>query len=390
MYKKRKNFLVFGRPFIGEDEIKEVEATLRSGWWGTGPKTEQFEKEFRNYQLVKYAVSVNSATAGLHVALKVLGVGPGDEVITSPLTFVSDANVIIHSGATPIFADVNPETWNIDPNEIEKKITNKTKVIMPVHLHGRPCDMDSIIRIAKKYKLKILNDAAHAVEAEYHGKKIGALRDISVYSFYVTKNLAVGEGGMITTNNKKYSQELPIWRLHGLSRDAWKRYSVKHFTLYEAIVPGFKYNLTDIASSIGIHQLKRIEDNLKVRSNIWEMYNNAFKDEKLITLPAPLEKNTRHAMHLYAILLDLNKLKIDRNKFVDKLIKENIGTGVHFAPIHLQSYYKKTFGYKKGDFPNSEFVGERILSLPLGANLTKYDVQTVIGAVKKILKITAK
>ncbi|MFH1827384.1 MAG: DegT/DnrJ/EryC1/StrS aminotransferase family protein [bacterium] len=382
----RKNFLVFGKPYIGEDEIKEVEATLRSGWWGTGPKTEQFENEFKAYETTKYAISVNSATAGLHLALKVLGVGPGDEVITTPLTFVSDANVIVHCGAKPVFADVDTNTWNIDPKEIEKKITKKTKVIMPVHLHGRPCNMDSILKIAKKYKLFVVNDAAHAVEAKYHGKKIGSMNDLSVFSFYVTKNLATGEGGMITTNNKKYAQELSVWRLHGLSRDAWKRYSVKHFSLYEAMVPGFKYNLTDIASSIGIHQLRRIEKNLKVRAKIWGMYDEAFKGEKLLTLPAPIEKNTRHAMHLYAILLDLKKLKVNRNEFVDGLIKENIGSGVHFAPIHLQPYYRKTFGYKKGDFPNSEYVGERILSLPLGANLTKSDTQSVIGAVKKVLK----
>jgi dTDP-4-amino-4,6-dideoxygalactose transaminase len=386
----RSKFLVFGKPYIGEEEIKEVVDTLRSGWWGTGPKTELFENRFKKYEKAKYAISVNSATAGLHLALKALGVGPGDEVITSSLTFVSDANVIVHCGAKPIFADIDVNTWNIDPKQIEKKITKKTKVIMPVHLHGRPCNMDGIYKIARKYKLSVVNDAAHAIEAKYHGDKIGALGDISVFSFYVTKNLATGEGGMITTNKQKFAKTLPVWRLHGLSRDAWKRYSVKHFTLYEAMVPGFKYNLTDIASSIGIHQLKRIENNLKVRAKIWKAYSDAFRDEPLLTLPAPVEKNTRHGMHLFAILLNLEKLRVNRNTFIDMLIKRNIGSGVHFAPIHTQPYYRNVFGYKKGDYPVTEFVGERIVSLPLGANLTDRDVNDVIRAVKSILIKTKK
>lgn len=385
MYKKRGKFLVFGKPFIGKPEIAEVVDTIKSGWWGTGPKTEIFEREFGEYATTKYAISVNSATAGLHLALKVLGIGPGDEVITTPLSFVSTSNVIIHCGAKPVFADVNRDTWNIDPKEIEKKITKKTKAILPVHLHGRPCQMDEIIKIAKKHNLYVIEDAAHAAEAIYHGKKIGSIGDMTVFSFYVTKNIATGEGGMITTNNKKYVNDLLIYRLHGLSRDAWKRYSVKHFTLYESVLPGFKYNLTDIASSIGIHQLRRVESNLKIRKKIWEKYNKGFKNEDIFRLPAEIEKDTRHAMHLYAVLLDLDKLKVNRNEFVDMLIKENIGSGVHFAPIHTQPLYKRQFGYKKGDYPNAEYVGERILSLPMGGNLTNKDVNDVINAVKYCL-----
>lgn len=387
---KRKNFLVFGKPYIGEEEINEVVDTLRSGWWGTGPKTELFEKEFRSYIGSKYAISVNSATAGLHLALKVLGIEPGDEVITTPLTFVSTANVIVHCGAKPVFADINRDTWNIDLKDIERKITKKTKAILPVHLHGRPCDMEKIMEIAKKYHLYVVEDAAHAIEAKYHGQKIGNIGNLTVFSFYVTKNVATGEGGMITTNDTKMAESLQIWRLHGLSKDAWKRYSVKRFTLYEAVVPGFKYNLTDIASSIGIHQLRRVEKNLKVRVKIWQKYLAGFKNEALLTLPAPIEKNTRHAMHLFAILLNLDKLKVSRNEFVDKLIKENIGSGVHFSPVHLQPFYRKTFGYKKGDFPNAEYVGERILSLPIGANLTDADITDVINAVKEVLSSTKK
>lgn len=384
-YKRRKNFLVFGKPVINEDEIQEVVGTLRSGWWGTGPKTELFEKKFGKYVGSKYALGVNSATAGLHLALKALNLRPGDEVITTPMTFVSTANVIIHSGLKPVFADVDIKTWNIDPKEIEKKITNKTRAILPVHLHGRPVDMDSILYLAKKYKLFVVEDAAHAIEAIYKGKKVGSIGDITVFSFYVTKNLATGEGGMITTNNEKWRDRMATLRLHGLSMDAWKRYSVRHFSLYEAIEPGFKYNLTDIASSLGLHQLAKIEDNLKRRQEIWSKYNEAFRNEPLLTLPAPIEKNTRHAMHLYAIIVNIEKLKIKRNEFVDRLIKQNIGSGVHFSPVHLHPYYRNAYGYKVGDFPNAEFIGERIVSLPLGANLTDGDIKDVISAVKQVV-----
>lgn len=382
--KTRKNFLVFGKPYIGKQEINEVVDTLRSGWWGTGPKTELFEKNFKKYAKSKHSLAVNSATAGLHLALKVLGIGPGDEVITTPLTFVSTVNVILHCGAIPVFADIDRNDWNIDPKEIEKKITKKTKAILPVHLHGRPCKMDEIMDIAKKHKLFVVEDAAHAIEAQYRGEKIGSIGDATVFSFYVTKNLATAEGGMITSNNKKLIDAARILSLHGLSHDAYKRYSVHHYRQYEAIAPGFKYNMTDIQASLGLHQLARLERNAKVRKKYWQMYDDAFADISEITIPKPEDKNTRHAHHLYAILLSLEKLKITRDNFVDKLIKENIGSGVHFTPVHLHKYYRNTFGFKKGNFPNAEFVGERILSLPLGANLTIRDVQDVIMAVKKI------
>jgi len=382
----RNKFLVFGKPYIGKEEIKELIDTIKSGWWGTGPKTERFEENFRRYVKATYAVSVNSATAGLHLALKTLNIGSGDEVITTPMTFVSTANVIVHCGAKPVFADVEPDTWNIDPKEIEKKITKKTKAILPVHLHGRPANMSGILKLAKKYGLFVIEDAAHAIEAIYQGKKVGSIGDITVFSFYVTKNVATGEGGMITTNNKKWQDRLRVLRLHGLSLDAYKRYSVKHFTLYTAIEPGYKYNLTDIASSLGLHQLARVEENLKRRKEIWNMYNKAFKSFPFITVPTSIQKGDRHAMHLYAILIDTDRLKVSRNEFVDKLIKENIGSGVHFAAVHLHDFYRNNFGYKKGDFPNAEYVGDRILSLPLGANLSDKDVKDVIAGVKKIIE----
>lgn len=386
----RNTFLVFGKPFIGKEEIAEVVDTLKSGWWGTGPKTEQFEKTFARYVKSRYALGVNSATAGLHLALKALGVGPGDEVITTPLTFVSTVNVIPHCGATPVFADVDRETWNIDPKEIEKKVTPKTKAILPVHLHGRPCNMDAIMRIAKQHKLFVVEDAAHAAEAINKGKKVGSIGDITIFSFYVTKNIATGEGGMVTTNNKKLAETMRVMSLHGLSQDAYKRYSVRYYRHYEAVTPGFKYNLTDIASSIGIHQLARVEKNWMTRKKYWNMYMNAFKNMPEFILPAAESSDTKHARHLFAILLRLEKLKISRDNFIDQLIKMNIGSGVHFNPVHLHEYYRKTYGYKFGMFPHAEFVGARTVSLPLGANLSDRDVRDVISAVRWLVEANRK
>lgn len=384
--KPRKNFIVFGKPYIGKEEILEVIDTLKSGWWGTGPKVEIFENKFKEYIGSRYALAVNSATAGLHLALKVLGIGPGDEVITTPLTFCSTANVIIHCGATPVFADVDANDWNIDPLQIEKKITKKTKAIIPVHLHGRPCRMDEIMKLARRNKLFVVEDAAHAVEAVYHGKKVGNIGDITVFSFYATKNLATGEGGMVTTNNSKWARMIKIMSLHGLSRDAYKRYSTKVFRHYKAIVPGYKYNMMDIQASIGIHQLTRLEKNAVIRRKYWQMYNNGFAGVNELILPKAEEENTVHARHLYAVLVRPERLKITRFQFTKELIDLNIGCGVHFFPVHLHPYYRKAYGYKRGDYPNSEFTGDRIISLPLGANLKKTDVKYIIDGVKSVIK----
>jgi dTDP-4-amino-4,6-dideoxygalactose transaminase len=383
--KTRKDFLVFGKPFIGQEEINEVVSTLKSGWWGTGPRVEKFENEFKDYIGSKYALAVSSATAGLHLSLKVLGVGPGDEVITTPMTFCSTANVILHCGATPVFADVDFHDWNIDPEEIEKKITKKTKVIMPVHLHGRSCQMDKIMALAKKYKLYVVEDAAHAIETKFQGRKIGNIGDLTVFSFYVTKNLATGEGGMVTTNNQEWAEKIKAMSLHGLSRDAYKRYSVNTFHHYQAIMPGYKYNMMDIQAAIGLHQLARIKENSLLRKKYWQMYIEAFKNISELILPQSEEEGNFHGHHLFAILVRPEKLKIDRDEFISELIKNNIGSGVHFYPVHLHPYYQKTFGYKKGDFPKAEFIGERTISLPLGANLTEKDVNDVIKTINQLI-----
>ena len=383
---RRSKFLIFGAPRFFQAELKEMLETLRSGWWGTGPKVLKFEADFSKYSRAKYAVAVNSATAAMHLGLNALGVGPGDEVITTPLTFVSTANVIIHTGAKPVFADVDKLTGNIDPKEIVKKITKKTKAIIPVHLHGRPCPMDEINQIAKKYRLFVMEDAAHATEARYHSHKIGSISDLTAFSFYVTKNVATGEGGMLTTNNKPWADLARVRRLHGISADAWKRYSAEGYKPYEAVYPGFKYNMTDLQASLGIHQLKRAGANLKIRNKYWQIYTKAFSGLDGVIPPAPDEPGTVHARHLYAINLELEKLKLDRNQFIDALKDENIGAGVHFSALHLHQYYRKTFGFKRGDFPNAEWIGERTVSLPFYPHMSQKDLFDVIAAVTKIIK----
>jgi dTDP-4-amino-4,6-dideoxygalactose transaminase len=381
----RQKFLIFGAPRFFKEELKEMLDTLRSGWWGTGAKVLKFESEFRQYAHSAYAIAVNSCTAAMHLGLDALGIGRGDEVITTPLTFVSTANVILHVRAKPVFADVDRKTGNIDPQEIEKKITRKTKVIIPVDLHGRPCQLDKIMSLAKKHRLIVLEDAAHATEAWYKGKKIGSIADMTAFSFYVTKNVATGEGGMLTLANKDWAEKISLRRLHGISKDAWKRYSASGFEDYEAVYPGYKYNMMDIQASLGIHQLKRAEANLKLRNKYWQIYNQAFQQLEGVIPPAEDEKNTIHARHLYALNLELEKLKITRNQFIDALKAENIGAGVHFTALHLHKYYRETFGFKKGSYPNAEWIGERTVSLPFYPHMTKKDLEDVIKAVTKII-----
>jgi len=377
-------FLVFGSPKLGNEEIEEVVDSIKTGWLGTGPKVSLFEKKVRGYVRTKYSKALSSCTAGLHLSLLAIGVKRGDEVITAPLTFAATANVVEHVGATPVFADIELPSQNIDPNEIEKKITSKTKAIIPVHMAGRPCDMRAIMRIAKRHKLKVIEDAAHAFGAEYRGRKCGSIGDIGVFSFYVTKNLITGEGGMITTNNKQYSDFIELYALHGLSSGAWKRYSDEGFKHYLVQVPGYKYNMMDLQAAIGIHQFNRFEDGQIRRKEIWQKYNEAFSDLP-IELPAEIESGTTHAYHLYTILINSSKLKADRETIQQALHAEGIGIGVHFISLHLHPYYKKKYGFKVDDFPNSAYVSERTISLPFSAKLTDIDVKDVIKAVRKVI-----
>lgn len=382
----RRDFLVFGKPDIQEAEIEEVVDTLRSGWLGTGPKTHRFEKDFKAYIGCKHSLAVNSCTAGLHLALDVLGIGPGDEVITTPLTFASTANVIVHRGARPVFAEVQRDTMNIDPAHIEKAITSRTRAIVPVHMAGRPCDMDPIMDIAQQHGLYVVEDAAHAIEARYKGRKIGTIGHMTAFSFYVTKNICTGEGGMVTTQDDRWAEEMRVKRLHGISKDAWKRYSEEGFQQYETLYPGYKYNMTDIQAALGIHQLARVEENQETRLRYWQIYDQAFADLPGVILPSTeLPPESHHARHLYTILLDLDRLKISRNEFVQAMRSENIGTGIHFTALHLHKYYQQRFGFKRGAFPAAEWIGMRTVSLPFSPALTKEDVADVIAAVKRVI-----
>ena len=380
----RKDFLVFGSPRIEQAEIDEVVDSLKSGWISTGPKVARFEKLFKGYIGTNHALALNSCTAGLHLSMIVAGLQDGDEVITTPMTFGATANAIMHSRATPVFADIELPTMNIDPENIEEKITDKTRVIVPVHFAGRPCNMKRIKEIAQKHNLIIIEDAAHALEATYHGQKIGTIGDLSVFSFYVTKNLVTGEGGMITTDNNTYAEMIQTYALHGMSKGAWKRYSDEGFKHYQIVYPGFKYNMMDIQAALGIHQLPQVGSYLKRREEIWHRYDEAFKQLPLDS-PLPPEDNTTHARHLYTVLLRLEELTADRDTIQQALFENNIGTGIHFIALHLHPYYQEHFGYKRGDFPNAEFISDRTISLPLSAKLTDQDVTDVIEAVTKVL-----
>lgn len=380
----RDNFLIFGSPDIEQTDIDEVVSCLKSGWIGTGPRVANFENKFKEFIGSKYAVALNSCTAALHLSMLVSGISHNDEVITSPMTFAATANSILHADAKPVFVDVEKETMNIDPDLIEKAITPKTKAILPVHFAGRPCKMDHISEIAQKHDLLVIEDAAHAIESMYHGKKIGSIGDMTCFSFYVTKNLVTGEGGMLTTNNEEWANKVKMYGLHGLSKDAWKRYSDEGFKHYQIIFPGFKYNMMDIQASLGISQMERLEKKFRRRKQLWEIYNKALQDLPL-TIPSPEEKDTVHARHLYTILLDLEQLKISRDDIVNALIRENIGTGIHYISLHLHQYYKEAFGFKYDDYKNAAFISERTISLPFSTKLTDQDVQDVINAVSKVL-----
>ena len=381
----RDTFLVFGKPAIEQPEIDEVIDSMKVGWLGTGPKTAKFEKSFAEYIGVEHAVALNSCTAALELALLVHKIGCGDEVITTPMTFCATSNVILHVGAKPVYVEVDKSTMNIDPDKIEEKITEKTKAILPVHLAGRPCDMDKIMEIAKKHNLVVIEDAAHAIESIYHGKKIGMIADATCFSFYVTKNIVTGEGGMITVKNQEIADKIKVYALHGMDKNAWKRYSDEGFKHYQVVYPGYKYNMMDIQAAIGIHQLARIEKYWQRREELWKKYNEAFRDLPLIT-PKDPEPDTKHAYHLYTLLIDKEKAGVDRDTFQELLYKENIGSGIHFSALHLHKYYRETFGYKRGDFPNTEYISNRTISIPFSAALSDKDVDDVIAAVKKILR----
>jgi perosamine synthetase len=381
----RAQFLPFHIPDIGEDEIESVIDTLRSGWLTTGPKVKQFEEEFAKSIESGHAVAVNSGTAALHLALEAVEINEGDEVIMSTMTFAATGEVVLYFKARPVLVDCRPDTLNLDPDQLEKAITAKTKAIIPVHIGGQPCEMDRIQQIAKQYNLKVIEDAAHALPARYRGKMVGTIGDITCFSFYATKTITTGEGGMATTDNPEWGERMRIMSLHGISKDAWKRYTSEGSWYYEILYPGYKYNLTDIAAAIGIEQLKKCNRFWEVRQRCAALYNEGFQDIPAITVPH-VAQDVQHAWHLYIIQLDLEQLRIGRSEFVDLLKKKNIGTSVHFIPLHLHPYYRDTFGYRPADFPNASAVFERIISLPIYPKMTEADVQDVIDAVRDIAR----
>jgi dTDP-4-amino-4,6-dideoxygalactose transaminase len=381
----RAQFLPFHIPDIGEDEIESVIDTLRSGWLTTGPKVKQFEEEFAKSIGSGHAVAVNSGTAALHLALEAVEIDEGDEVIMSTMTFAATGEVVLYFKARPVLVDCRPDTLNLDPDQLEKAITSKTKAIIPVHIGGQPCEMDRIQQVANRYNLKVIEDAAHALPARYRGKMVGTIGDITCFSFYATKTITTGEGGMATTDNPEWGERMRIMSLHGISKDAWKRYTSEGSWYYEILYPGYKYNLTDIAAAIGIEQLKKCNRFWEVRQRCAALYNEGFQDIPAITVPH-VAQDVQHAWHLYIIQLDLEQLRIGRSEFVDLLKKKNIGTSVHFIPLHLHPYYRDTFGYRPADFPNASAVFERIISLPIYPKMTEADVQDVIDAVRDIAR----
>ena len=380
----RDTFLVYGRPYIGQEEMDEVQRTLESGWIGTGPRVAAFEAAFREYKHASYAAAMNSCTAALHIAMVASGISAGDEVITTPMTFAASANAIVHSGARPVFADCDARTMNLDPEAVRRAITPRTNALLPVHFAGRPCDMDALMEIAREHDLIVIEDCAHAVEATHRGLPVGTIGDVGCFSFYVTKNVVTGEGGMLITENQEFADRAKTLALHGMTRDAWKRFGDSGYKHYSVVEAGFKYNMMDLQAALGLHQLARVEATLTRREEIWSRYDEAFAGLPC-ELPPPAEPDTRHARHLYTLLVDVDELGRTRDQVLDEMTARNIGVGVHYVGLHLQPYYEQLLGCTAADFPNATRVSERTISIPLSAALTDDDVEDVIAAVTDVL-----
>lgn len=377
-------FLVFGAPNIEEEDIAEVEACLRSGWLGTGPKVAQFEREFAAYKGLQapHAAAVNSCTAALHVSMVAANLDPGGEVITTPLTFCATVNAIIHAGLTPVLADVDPVTQCIDPDAIEAAITPRTQAILPVHFAGYPCDMDRIMAIADKHKLLVIEDCAHAIETEYKGRKAGTFGDFGCFSFYVTKNVVTGEGGMILGRDEAHIARAKVLALHGMSKDAWHRFGDEGYKHYQVIECGFKYNMMDLQAALGIHQLARVEANWLRRREIWTRYQREFA-ELPFGRPTDPGGDMRHAHHLYTIMIDKERCGTTRDKFLDRMNAQGIGTGVHYLSIPVHPYYQQRFGWQPDAWPEAMKAGSQTVSLPLSPRLTDQDLERIIIAVRE-------
>lgn len=377
-----KPFIVFGAPDIAEAEIQEVLNTLHSGWLGTGPRVAAFEDQFAVFKGLpsQQIAAVNSCTAALHLSLLAAGVGPGDEVITTPLTFCATVNAVLHTGATPVLVDVDPVSMNIDVQQIESKITNKTKVLLPVHFAGLPCDMDALLGIAATHQLQIIEDCAHAVEASYRGRPTGTMGDYGCFSFYATKNVTAGEGGMVLAKNAERSAYIKMMSSHGVTKDAWGRFSSNGYQHYQVMECGFKYNMMDLQAAIGMHQLGRVEQGWQKRQSIWSRYQNAFRGLP-VTCPARPPSHVRHAHHLYTLLVDEQRCGVSRDQFLMRMAHLGIGLGVHYLALPEHPYYQQRLGWKPEDTPHATRIGRQTVSLPISPKLTDEEIERVMNAV---------
>jgi dTDP-4-amino-4,6-dideoxygalactose transaminase len=379
----RKSFLVFGSPTIGDHEIAEVVDSLRSGWVGTGPKVHRFKGLLSDYVGAPHARCLSSCTAALILALKVLRIGPGDEVLVPAMTFVACANAVEHVGATPVLVDSEPGTGLIDLDAAEAAITSHTKGVMPVHLAGRPVDMDRLHGLRERHGIQVIEDAAHAIGAEWHGRQIGSFGNLTAFSFYVTKNITTIEGGALLTESQELAEEVERLALHGLSLGAWQRFSDVGFRHYEVVEPGYKYNMTDVQAALGLTQLPQLDRWINRRAELWERYDELLDGLPLQT-PSPPEPNTRHARHLYQVLLE-PAAPLDRDELLEDLNQRNIGTGVHYRGVHLHPYYRDRYRLAAEDFPIANLISERTLSLPLSPTLTEADQDDVVSALRELL-----
>jgi dTDP-4-amino-4,6-dideoxygalactose transaminase len=369
---------------IGQREIDAVSECLQSGWIGAGARVERFENEFARYKGARYAAALSSGTAAIHISLVALGIGAGDEVIAPAMTFPSTIHAILHTGATPTLVDCDRLTFNMDPNLVERRVTSRTRAIVVVHMCGRCVEMAPISAIARKHNLRVIEDCAHAIESNYRGTPSGLLGDAGCFSFYATKNITTGDGGMVITENQRLFRKIKMLSLHGMTADAWTR-ARQHTTDYKVVEAGFKYNMTDIEAALGLAQFEEIESRWGRRRKVWKAYDEGLKQLPLL-LPPPAEPKTRHAYHLYTPLLQIERLRARRKDVIAALRAENIGVGVHYVPVHLQPYYRKRFGFRRADFPNATFVGERTISLPLSAGLSDRDVSDVCRALTRVLR----
>jgi dTDP-4-amino-4,6-dideoxygalactose transaminase len=380
----RERYLVFGAPYIGPEEREEVLACLDSLWLGSGPRVARFEQTFREYIAAREAVAVSSCSAALHLALRALDLAPGAEVITTPMTFCATVNAIIHAGLKPVFVDCARDTMNIEPSAIAASVGPRTAALLPVHFAGRPCAMDAIVEMARRHGLRVVEDCAHAIEATLDGRHCGTFGDFGCFSFYVTKNVTTVEGGMVACRDPDAADTIRTAALHGMSKDAWRRYSDDGFVHYDVVAPGFKYNLTDLAASIGLHQLARIDATWRRRAELWAYYTVALRDLPLV-LPPPVPAGVRHGHHLFTCLVDDTRTTRTRDEVVRGLHALRIGAGVHYRPVHLHTYYRQAYGYREGDFPNAEYIGARTFSVPLSAAVTDEDAADVVRALEIVL-----